>query len=132
MIQCSDFSLDMIEQITPGKFIMGYKRISNNENYFVGHPGSVPGTFQFNLMKQFLHILLHDKINGQNDNIQLIHNTMRLYREVIPGDYLQVSLEVVSSHGDIYTVLGRGYVEGNMVCQSDFTVKIFLCGDEND
>jgi 3-hydroxymyristoyl/3-hydroxydecanoyl-(acyl carrier protein) dehydratase len=131
MDQYLSFTVDAVENLVLGKCIVGYKMISNNENYFNGHPGNVPGTFQFNIMLQLLNRVLLNKIANQHRKIYVVRNKMRLYRELVPGDCFRVKLMVDSVDNDIYIVSGHGYVEENLVCQSNLSVKILSSGDDN-
>src|SRR6202161_2673357 len=89
--------LDAIEEMEPGKRIVGIKNVSINESYFQGHfPGQpiMPGVLIIESMAQTGGVLLlMDVPDRDNKLIYFVAiDNARFRRPVVPGDQLRIEL----------------------------------------
>ena len=126
--------VDAIEEMEPGKRIVGIKNVSINEGYFQGHfPGQpiMPGVLIIESMAQTGGVLLLMEVPDRND--KLIYfvaiDNARFRRPVVPGDQLRIELTVLSCRGTFCKLEGRASVNGELAAEATMMCKMV---DKND
>jgi len=120
--------VDRITELEPGKYIKGYKNISINETFFQGHfPGHpiLPGVIICEAMAQVGGVLL---LGEEENKGKLAYfaamDDVRFKKPVVPGDRLDMEVEVISVRRSIAKVKGTAYVDGEIACEAIITCKI--------
>ncbi|HEY9166496.1 MAG TPA: bifunctional UDP-3-O-[3-hydroxymyristoyl] N-acetylglucosamine deacetylase/3-hydroxyacyl-ACP dehydratase [Candidatus Kryptonia bacterium] len=116
-----DFKLD--------EKVVGIKNVSTNEPFFEGHfpqKPVMPGVLVVEAMAQTGGILL---LNGMdNPGGKLVYfmamNNVKFRRTVLPGDQLVMQVEMSSRRSKIATLIGKAFVDGNLVAEAEMTAAI--------
>ena len=120
--------IDKVEIIVPGKEGKGYKNVTFNEPFFQGHfPDEpiMPGVLIIEAMAQVgaVVILSEEKFKGKAPYFAGL-NKVRFKRKVVPGDVLEMKVEITRIRGSIGIGKGTAYVEGKLACEGEFIFAI--------
>jgi beta-hydroxyacyl-ACP dehydratase FabZ len=100
-----------------------------NEEFFQGHfPGQpvMPGVLIVEAMAQVGGILLLNTLeNPQNTLVFFMAiDGVRFRKPVVPGDQLRLEAEILRLKGKTCKLLGRAYVDGQLVAEGEFMASI--------
>jgi|YNPBryBLVA2012_1023415.scaffolds.fasta_scaffold00098_19 UDP-N-acetylglucosamine acyltransferase len=103
---------------------IGYKDVTGKEDFFRGHfPGNpiMPGVLVVEAMAQTACVLYlaRPDLTGKFAYFMKIDNT-KFRKPVLPGDVLELRVEVLKARERAGTVRGVAYVNGSVVVESDF------------
>lgn len=120
--------IDYVEEVIPGKSAKGFKNLSANDWFFKCHfPGdpSMPGMLQIEALVQMfaLTVLTLDGNKGKIAYLSSADN-LKFSKKVLPGERLVIETELHSWKRGIGIGDGKGYVNGKIACQADFTIVI--------
>jgi len=114
--------IDCIEEIEFGKKVSGYKLFSENEwlfhcNVREGQP--VPFTMLIEILTEMflMPVLASDENKGKITNF-ISADDARVYRQVFPGDRLDIEAVVESWKRGIASGTAKGYVNGELTCSA--------------
>lgn len=118
--------VDRVTELDNGRFIRGYKNVSGNEDFFNGHfPGNaiMPGVLILEALAQ-LGAILGFAASGNRFEDGYLYlfagvDNVRFKRSVVPGDRLDLELEIVSGKRGIYKMACKASVDGNLACSAD-------------
>jgi len=118
--------VDRILEVESGKMIRGYKNVSYNENYFMGHfPDApiMPGVLILEALAQVSGILGF-VTTGRKPSENLIHyfagsNKVRFKRPVVPGDQLILESNFIKERQSIWKFQCTAYVDGEVACVAE-------------
>lgn len=121
--------VDRIIDLVPQEHVVGIKNVSINEPFFNGHfPGKpiMPGVLVIEAMAQVGGILL---LNAETDpKKKLVYFTgidnVRFRKPVTPGDTLRFEVELVAYRRSICKMIGRAFVEDELVCEAELMAAI--------
>ncbi len=123
--------VDRVTEIDLGNSIKGYKNITTNEPYFMGHfPGKeiMPGVLIVEAMAQISGILGFKTMNKTPEEGSIYYfvgaDDLRFKRPAVPGDKLTLESEVITNKRGIWKFACKASVEGELVAKA----KI-LCAD---
>lgn len=119
--------LDKVTGYEIGKTLTAIKNVTINEPFFQGHfpqKAVMPGVMILEAMAQATGILGFKTENvPPDDNSSLYYfvgiDNARFKQVVIPGDTLEIEVELLRSRRGIYTFKGAAKVEGKVVCTAD-------------
>ena len=124
--------IDTIEEVEEGKRAVGKKCVSYNEPFFAGHfPGEpvMPGVLIIEAMAQVgaVAILSRPEDKGKTAYFAGINNA-KFKNKVLPGDVLELELEIIKEKGPIGIGKGTARVNGKLAASAELT---FAIGGEN-
>ncbi len=120
--------VDRIIECEPGKSAKGIKCVSANEQQFVGHfPGKqvMPGVLIIEALAQTgaVALLSEEKNRGRIALFGGIKSA-KFKRQVIPGDVLELSCEIIASKGPVGIGKAEAYVGGQLAVSAELTFAI--------
>lgn len=120
--------VDVVEDYSPGEFAIGKKAVSYVEPYFAGHYPDMPvmpGVLIIEALAQVgaIAILTLDELKGKTPLFAGI-NKARFKRQVIPGDTLVLSTEIIKRRGSIGVGNGVATVDGEITCECELMFYI--------
>lgn len=116
--------LDRVVDYVPHESIRAYKNITINEDCFNGHfPGQpiFPGVMILEAMAQASGVLGFKSMNN-NDQLYLYAgiDKARFKQPVVPGDRLDIQVDVVKVKRNIWKFVGVASVDGKEACAAEF------------
>lgn len=120
--------VDRITDYEPGQFAEGRKCVSVNEMQFCGHFPQyhvLPGVLIVEAMAQIgaIAILTKEEFKGKLALFAGIDKA-RFKRQVVPGDVLEMRVELIRQKGPIGVGNAKAYVDGKLVCQAELTFAV--------
>ncbi len=126
--------VDRVEEIELSKTIKGYKNVTSNEAFFVGHyPGMpiMPGVLIIEAIAQMgALILLADPTHAGCRPLIAGMDKVKFRRPVVPGDRLDIACEVLWFRNLVGMMHGTASVNGEIAAEADIAFKILKDGDE--
>jgi 3-hydroxyacyl-[acyl-carrier-protein] dehydratase len=124
--------VDRVVAIEPGVRLVAWKSVTMNEPFFVGHfPGKpvMPGVLILEALAQSCALLAVKSMGPDEDVNEKITYLMsidgaKFRRPVVPGDRLELHVEVVKRKGAIWRQKGTAVVDGQTVAEADFMAML--------
>lgn len=120
--------VDKVVELEAGKRAKGIKNVTINEPFFQGHfPGHpiMPGVLIVEAMAQVGGILAFKTANVANKAVYFMGiDKAKFRRPVLPGDRLELILEVTKQRGAIWVFKGEAYVEEKLVAEAELMATI--------
>ena len=122
--------VDRVVEIVPGKSVKAYKNVSANEPFFNGHfPGLpvMPGVLQLEALAQTAGVLAStfaDFDPHKSVAYLMSMDDVKFRRIVVPGDRLDLEIEVLHQKRSIVKVQGRATVDGERAAEAVITAAI--------
>jgi 3-hydroxyacyl-[acyl-carrier-protein] dehydratase len=116
--------IDRVDECILGQSIKAYKNITFNEPCFTGHfPGKpiFPGVLILEAMAQAAGVLGF-KTAGNSDDLYLYAgiDNARFKRPVVPGDKLELHIQLIKEKRGIWKFSGVASVDGHDACTAEF------------
>ncbi|MCI4666117.1 MAG: 3-hydroxyacyl-ACP dehydratase FabZ [Neomegalonema sp.] len=122
--------IDRVRSLTPSVRAVGVKNVTINEPFFQGHfpPKPImPGVLLIEAMAQTAAVLVVHTLDmidqGKLVYFMTVDNT-RFRKPVIPGDVVELHVDVVKSRGPVWKFNGVAKVGDAICAQSDFSAMI--------
>ncbi len=120
--------IDTIEELEPGKRAVGRKCVTFNEPFFAGHfPGEpvMPGVLIVEALAQTgaVAILSQPDFKGKSAYFGAINNA-RFKQKVVPGDVLELELEIIKQKGPVGIGSAKATVNGKLAVSAELTFVI--------
>ncbi|MDD5021005.1 MAG: bifunctional UDP-3-O-[3-hydroxymyristoyl] N-acetylglucosamine deacetylase/3-hydroxyacyl-ACP dehydratase [Endomicrobiaceae bacterium] len=116
--------VDRVKLTDDTKRATGYKAVSGNEGFFQGHfPGQpiMPGVLIVEAMAQTSCVLFLSRPNMKNKLAYFMGiDNVKFRKTVIPGDMLELKIEVIKDSGTKGKVKGEAFVDGKLVTEAEF------------
>lgn len=120
--------IDKVEVVEELKKATGYKCVSGNENFFQGHfPGQpiMPGVLIVEAMAQTTCVLFLAKPEYQGKLAYFMSiDAVKFRKPVVPGDVLELKIEIIRPRGRGGKARGEAYVNGSLVTEAEFMFAI--------
>jgi len=111
--------------------IIGYKNITFNEPYFLGHfpeKPVMPGVLICEALAQTGGLIVWQNLKNNERGTTLLFfmgiRNARFRRPVIPGDQLVMEVELVNKKLNTLMFKGTAYVDGSVVAEAEFQAAI--------
>lgn len=120
--------IDRVEEVVEGKSAKGYKNVTINENFFNGHFPEypvMPGVLILEALAQMgaICILSMEDFKGKIGFL-VGADKVRWKKQVMPGDKLNLEIEIVKLRGNIGVGKGKATVDGSLVCEGEIMFAI--------
>ena len=122
--------VDRVVELEPMKRLVALKSVTINEPFFAGHfPGHpvMPGVLVLEALAQASALLAKRSMTERTDD-QVIYlmaiDNARFRRPVVPGDRLELRVEVVKHKGAIWKEKGTALVEGEVAAEAEFMAML--------
>lgn len=122
--------VDRVTEIQPGQKLVAYKNVTINEPFFDGHfPGHpvMPGVLILEALAQASAILAYKSENmdpTQKVTYLMGIDAAKFRKPVLPGDRLQLEVEVLRHKGMIWKQKGTATVDGVKVAEAEFLATV--------
>ena len=125
--------LDTIEELEPGRRARARKCVTYNEPYFAGHfpkEPVMPGVLIVEAMAQAgaVAMLSQPEMKGKTAYFAGIQSA-KFKKKVVPGDVLELEVEIVKVKGQSGIGKGTAYVDGKTAASAEI---MFAIGSEAD
>ena len=122
--------VDKIIAMEENKSIVGIKNVTFNEPHFMGHfPDKpiMPGVLIIEAMAQTASVMVMNS-GGRSLDDSLVYfmsiDTAKFRKPVIPGDVLELHIEVLQNRGAVWKMAAVAKVEGVKVAEAEFSAMI--------
>jgi len=119
--------IDRVTNMEAGKSITAIKNVTVNEPFFMGHfpiAPVMPGVLIIEAMAQASGILTFQMLERYPGPEELFYlagiNNARFKRMVIPGDVLQLDIELARHAHGLWKFKGVASVDGELACSAEF------------
>ena len=122
--------VDRVVSIEAGKALRAYKNVSVNEPFFEGHcPGHpvMPGVLVLEALAQASAILAYRSTGfdpAQKVTYLMAIDGAKFRRPTVPGDRLELEVEVLRFKGSILKTRGVAKVDGEVVAEGEFLATV--------
>jgi 3-hydroxyacyl-[acyl-carrier-protein] dehydratase len=116
--------VDYIEELEPGKRVVGVKNVTINEPFFPGHfPGApvMPGVLIVEAMAQVGAVMVLRDIPDREKKLVYFMgiDQARFRQPVVPGDQLRMVVEVLKMRPRYGKLRGEAFVKGKLVAEAE-------------
>ena len=122
--------IDRVADMVSGETAVGHKNVTANEPHFEGHfPAKpvMPGVMIVEAMAQTAAVLVVQTLD-LIDKEMLVYfmsiDACKFRKPVVPGDCLELHVEVARNRGKVWKFMGKGIVNGAVVTEAEFTAMI--------
>jgi 3-hydroxyacyl-[acyl-carrier-protein] dehydratase len=130
--------VDRVIAFEPMKKLVGWKGVTMNEPFFSGHfPGSpvMPGVLILEALAQSAALLAMMSL-GPDEAGKLTFlmgiDGARFRRPVVPGDRLELHVEVTKNKGAVWKEKGTAIVDGQVCAEAEFMAMLVDPKDRKD
>ncbi len=124
--------VDRVVALEPGAKLVAWKGVTMNEPFFVGHfPGKpvMPGVLILEALAQACALLALKSMGPDEDVNDKITYLMgidgaRFRRPVVPGDRLELHVEVTKRKASVWRQKGTAMVDGQVVAEAEFLAML--------
>ena len=124
--------IDKVKDIKTGESAVGVKNVTFNEPHFQGHfPGApiMPGVTIIEALAQTSAVLVGltlDLVDKEPLVYFMSIDKAKFRRKVVPGDVLELKVEVLRGSSKIWKFQGTATVNGEMAAEAEFMAMIDL------
>lgn len=118
--------VDKVLELEVNKTVKAVKNITNDEPFFQGHfpiRPVMPGVLMVEALAQAAGVLMAKSLNWPENHNNVFFlagvDKARFKRVVEPGDQLILDIEVITIRRDLWKVLGKASVDGELACSAE-------------
>ena len=120
--------IDRLTYVDPGVKAKGYKNLTANEPFFQGHFPErpiMPGVLMIEALAQLgcVALLVKDEFKGKIGVFSGIDG-FKFRSMVVPGDRLDMEVEMLRMKGPVGKMAGRGYVGDKLCFEGEITFTL--------
>lgn len=123
--------VDRVVALEPGKRIVALKAVTMNEPFFAGHfPGHpvMPGVLILEALAQTAALLAMKSLTAEQTARKVTYlmgiDGARFRRPVVPGDRLELTVEITKRKDPVWKERGEARVDGELVAEADFMAML--------
>jgi 3-hydroxyacyl-[acyl-carrier-protein] dehydratase len=122
--------VDRVVAFDSGKRLVAWKSVTMNEPFFAGHfPGKpvMPGVLILEALAQAAALLAMMSLGtGEAGKLTFLMgiDSARFRRPVVPGDRLELRVEVTKQKGAVWKQQGTALVDGQTVAEAEFMAML--------
>jgi len=122
--------VDRVISLEPMKKLVALKSVTVNEPFFAGHfPGHpvMPGVLVLEALAQACALLAMQSMKeGWQEKVTYLMgiDNARFRKPVVPGDRLELVVEVVKQKGPVWKERGRALVDGEVAAEAEFLAML--------
>ena len=122
--------IDQVKDIKHNLSAVGVKNVTGDEDFFRGHfPGHpiMPGVLIVEAMAQTAGVLVVASLGSEAEGKLVYFMTVdsaRFRKPVVPGDVLELSIELIRSKRNVYKFNGKATVGDKVVSEAVFSAMI--------
>jgi 3-hydroxyacyl-[acyl-carrier-protein] dehydratase len=124
--------VDRVVLLEPGKRLVGWKGVTMNEPFFLGHfPGKpvMPGVLILEALAQACGLLAMMSKGADEDVKDKVTFLMsidgaKFRRPVVPGDRLELHVGVDKNKGAVWKMKGKAIVDGQVCAEGEFMAML--------
>jgi 3-hydroxyacyl-[acyl-carrier-protein] dehydratase len=123
--------VDRVVALEPGRRIVAWKSVTMNEPFFQGHfPGApvMPGVLILEALAQAAAVLSIKSMSEEEARLKLTYlmaiDAARFRKPVVPGDRLELSVEILKRKGSVWKERGVASVEGQTVAECELMAML--------
>ena len=120
--------VDRVVAVEPGVKLVAWKGVTMNEPFFVGHfPGKpvMPGVLVLEALAQACALLALVSLDVSDKLTYLMGiDGARFRRKVVPGDRLELHVEVTKRKGAVWRQKGTAIVDGEVAAEAEFLAML--------
>jgi 3-hydroxyacyl-[acyl-carrier-protein] dehydratase len=123
--------VDKVIDFEANKKIIAIKNVTFNEPHFMGHfPDKpvMPGVLIIEAMAQAaaLMVTCAPDFDAENKLVYFMSiDSAKFRKPVVPGDVLELHVEVIQNRSNVWKMSGVAMVEGQKVSEAQFSAMIF-------
>ncbi len=124
--------VDKVRDIVPDTSAVGIKNVTMNEPHFTGHfPGNpiMPGVTIVEAMAQTAGVMAGISLDLEDRELLIYFMTIdkcKFRRMVVPGDVLEMHVEVLKKRSKMWRLKGVAKVDGEVAAEAEFAAMIDL------
>jgi len=121
--------VEKLADIVPGESATGYKAVSINEPFFMGHfpeRAVMPGVLIVEAMAQTAGALVVHSL-GEAASAVVYFMTIdnaRFRKPVVPGDMLRMPVKKLRQRGPVWKFSGQAFVDDGLCAEAEFSAMI--------
>jgi 3-hydroxyacyl-[acyl-carrier-protein] dehydratase len=121
--------VEKLADIVPGESATGYKAVSINEPFFMGHfpeRSLMPGVLIVEAMAQTAGALVVHSL-GEQASASVYFLTIdnaRFRKPVVPGDLLRMPVKKLRQRGPVWKFEGQAFVGDDLCAEAEFSAMI--------
>ena len=122
--------VDKVVEIEPYKKVIAIKNVTFNEPHFLGHfPDHpiMPGVLIIEAMAQAgaLMVSCSDDFKLEEKLVYFMSiDNAKFRKPVVPGDVLELHIQIIQNRGSVWKMSGNAIVEGNKVAEAEFSAMV--------
>jgi len=123
--------VDRVTSWTPGVRLSAIKAVTMNEPFFAGHfPGHpvMPGVLVLEALAQACALLAILSLSADDVRRKVTYlmgiDGARFRKPVVPGDRLELVVEITRQKGQVWKEYGKALVDGQVVAEAEFMAML--------
>ena len=121
--------VERLEDIVPGESATGYKAVSINEPFFMGHfpeRAVMPGVLIVEAMAQTAGALVVYSVTAEAARAVyfMTMDNVRFRKPVVPGHILRMPVKKLRQRGPVWKFTGQAFVGEDLCAEAEFSAMI--------